>query len=193
MSRLGSCQNEECRVRRHWGGSERLAILMARGVSDVARTSTTMNVLLQSPNTSRTITLPSPLIGAPLAAIQHHLECHPPTFPSDASCDIPCPSPESSTATFTRPPLTEWKELADKEATFEDRLKGLEEKIKLSHKVLLQRVAKNEKSCDERLKFLEGKIHEVDSVKSLQKVLMRGEVDRHMTPCSFCIPGAPLF
>ncbi|EDR10417.1 uncharacterized protein LACBIDRAFT_317323 [Laccaria bicolor S238N-H82] len=37
------------------------------------------------------------------------------------------------------------KELADTEATFEDQLKGLEEKIKVSHKVLLQRVAKKEK------------------------------------------------
>ena len=93
-------------------------------------TFTTMNMLLQSPNTFQTVTLPSPLIEASLTVIQHHLECEPPTFPSDTSWDILCPGPESSVTTFTRAPLTEQlnlqkaalietrKELADKKTIY---------------------------------------------------------------------------
>jgi len=93
------------------------------------------------------------------SVIHRYMECHPPAFPSDASWDILCPVPvlESSIATFTRPSLAERsnlrkaalvqtrKELVEKETTFEERFKLLEEKIceieavKLSQQVLLHR------------------------------------------------------
>ena len=67
-----------------------------------------MNVLLQSPNTHKIITLPPSLTEASPSILHRYMECYPPTLPSDASWDILFPVPEESTiVTFTRPPLAE--------------------------------------------------------------------------------------